>query len=867
MRLLKKLVIIITGLLLMVIISAGSYALLRKDHLAAAFIKKINETINTKISYGSLRITIFESFPSITIVFSDLLISPSPYYDRAEFGSYDSDTLFYASSLSLTAYTPSLLRGTVAIRSVTAREGVLNLLTDKRGDINYEVISGSGGGDTDIRLKAISIKNVRTLWYDKSSEVRAQGMLSEASVNGSIFNTDIFLSGTLMADIDTLAIKGMTLAGFPAQTDIRVRKTANSFSIAKGSLILAGLSFDIDGMVNYSMKNLDLKIESRKLDVSSLAGRLPGRARELAEGFNPSGKVDITCLVNGHYGTAGTPHFEVSYMLKEGRMKLDPAGLSLNNLSFSGTMSNGALNAPSTSSVRLDDFSASYGSSDLRGSFSLNNFSAPAVKVRLEGILDFTELSKVISGKGFTGLSGTVSGRAELSGKLPGSSLHGKVLLSSLNPVIELHFSNFGTLTAGKQYSFSDISGDISVSGDLSADSLSLSTSGHRLIADLKLKNFIGWLSGKPGMLEVTGDLRTDRLEPAAFRNTGSDSSGTGQNEPSLFPPDITASINVTADSLVAGDFKVASFSAKVDYKPYIYTFSNAMADGLNGKLSGDLMIGRQNDGTFMSKSHLSVSGVDIYEAFHSFHNFGQDFITSENIRGTLTGNTTILTPLGSDFRINTAALVAEMHLSIINGRLVSFPPAQSLSSYLDLDELSNISFSEMENDIYIRNRTVSVPKMLINSSAGNFTIYGTHNFGGDYSYHIRVLLSEVLSRKARDRNRESAAFGQVKVDDSGKATIPLKIECRGDVTEVKYDFGQAQDNIKENISGEKKTMKGILNEEYGWYKADTTRVRTEELKPKFSITWEEGRDSVRTENTVEEEKESPLKILLRKRK
>ena len=83
-----------------------------------------------------------------------------------------------------------------------------------------------------------------------------------------------------------------------------------------------------------------------------------------------------------------------------------------------------------------------------------------------------------------------------------------------------------------------------------------------------------------------------------------------------------------------------------------------------------------------------------------------------------------------------------------------------------------------MENDVFITNRTVSIPKMLINSTAVNFTLYGTHNFDEDYSYHARLLLSEVLSRKARDRNRGYDVFGQVQVDGAGKATIPLKIEC-----------------------------------------------------------------------------------------
>jgi hypothetical protein len=157
---------------------------------------------------------------------------------------------------------------------------------------------------------------------------------------------------------------------------------------------------------------------------------------------------------------------------------------------------------------------------------------------------------------------------------------------------------------------------------------------------------------------------------------------------------------------------------------------------------------------------------------------------------------------------------------------------------------------------------------MLINSSAVNFTVYGTHNFNSDYSYHVRLLLSEVLSRKARESNRSISAFGRVQVDGAGKATIPLKIECVSDNIDVGYDFGQAKDNIKEDIATEKQTLKGILNEEYGWYKTDTLKKKPEESKPKFTITWDEGKKPpADAEARQEEVSESPLKLLLKRKK
>jgi hypothetical protein len=85
MRWLKKIALITAGLFLLIVTGLGLFAWIRNDKLTAALVRKVNETVNTKISYGTLKLTIFESFPNITLRFNDLLVAPSPYYDKTQF--------------------------------------------------------------------------------------------------------------------------------------------------------------------------------------------------------------------------------------------------------------------------------------------------------------------------------------------------------------------------------------------------------------------------------------------------------------------------------------------------------------------------------------------------------------------------------------------------------------------------------------------------------------------------------------------------------------------------------------------------------------------------------------------------------------
>jgi hypothetical protein len=869
MRWLKKIALITAGLFLLTVTGIGLYAWIRNDKLTAALVRKVNETVNTKISYGTLRLTLFESFPNITLRFNDLLVTPSPYYDKTQFRGEDNDTLLSASSFSVTASLLQMLTGTVAVRSITVREGKINLLTDKRGDINYLVVTGEKKKKgKNIRLNNISALNMKTVWYDRSSGLRISGRINEATLDGDIFRAGIFLNTTVSVDLDSVNVGDMSISGFPVKASVKMRKTANSLSVAKGTIDLAGLNFGVDGMVNYSMSTLDLSVEGKKINIGSLVSMLPEKWMSLTGGLSPSGIMDFRCTLKGPYGEAGKPHIELNYALTDGRVSSQRSGLKVNNLSFSGGLTNGALNSPETFLFTVDNMNATYGSAKLKGSFRLSSLTRPHVTLTLDGDLNFDDLRKIIKTDYIRDQKGSVSGHIKLSGQLPDSMKLDMAALPSLHPDAAFVFSGFGATIASSGIALTDANGSLIINKDFIADSLSFTLMDQHFRVNAIMRNFTGWASGSPEIMVVTGDVAADRFVTASFTGSENDSTDSAGKRLNIFPSDVSMKITLTADSIISQGFRAANFKTSLEYEPFMFTFNDIRAEGLDGLLTGEFRLGRQKDGGYITRSKLDVTGIDINKTFSSFNNFGQDFIVSDNLFGNLTGTVTVLAPLDSNYKIVTKALVSDAHLVITDGRLVHFALAESLSTYLDLDELRDISFSRMENDVFITNRTVSIPKMLVNSTAVNFTLYGTHNFDDDYSYHARLLLSEVLSRKARDRNRGDDVFGQVQVDGAGKATIPLKIECINGIVDVGYDFGQAKDNIKEDIATEKQTMKGILNEEYGWYQADTLKKKPVESKPKFKITWEEGKEpAAQTEVKQEEVTESPLRTLLKKKK
>jgi hypothetical protein len=212
-------------------------------------------------------------------------------------------------------------------------------------------------------------------------------------------------------------------------------------------------------------------------------------------------------------------------------------------------------------------------------------------------------------------------------------------------------------------------------------------------------------------------------------------------------------------------------------------------------------------------------------------------------------------------------SISAEGKYTVEKGALVDFGPIQELSSFIEVSELKNIHFEKLGNDFFIRNNFLYIPQMEVKSSAADLSVSGKHSFDDNYEYHVKILLSEMLSNKIRKPKPNSVEFGAVKDDGLGHTSMLLKIVNKGEDVKVSYDIKAAGSQIKNDIKTERQTLKTILKQEYGWFKKDTAATpRQTTSAPRVKIVWGDA-DTAKIE---EEEKpvkknDSPLKNLFRK--
>jgi hypothetical protein len=316
--------------------------------------------------------------------------------------------------------------------------------------------------------------------------------------------------------------------------------------------------------------------------------------------------------------------------------------------------------------------------------------------------------------------------------------------------------------------------------------------------------------------------------------------------------------VNYAIDTLTYKTFNARNITGSLSIRPRTMNFRTISLNSQKGRISGNGLVVQNHDKSFIGRGSFAVTGVDVKEAFTTFHNFGQGFLKAENIAGTLSGTISLILPVDSLLNPDIKSIAADGKYTLTDGALINFDPVKALSRFIELSELENIKFEKLENDFFIKKNMFYVPQMDIKSSAVDLSVNGKHSFDNEYQYHVKMLLSEILSNKARKNKNMSDEFGEIEDDGLGRTSVFLKIDGIGEEVKVSYDMKAAGNQIKEDVKKEKATLKTIFNEEYGLYRSDSAPGKKHSSRKRFRITWE-GSDSTAVQKEPPVEKKESI--------
>lgn len=850
-------------------------SLFLQNRVGEVVLQSLNNTLQTRIETESYRLSLIRKFPKATVQLRNIYVHSSPGFDITAFPGINTDTLLKAKSASVDFRMLDLVRGAYTFTRVGIKNGELNLFTDPDGKNNYSFSKNEGkpGKSLTLSFNRINTTDLKFCYNDRRPNLLIKGVSRSGHFKSRIKNDNIDFEGNSDTRIDHFSLRSFTLP-YPFQASIQSGLNSNKKGIffRRSTMRVENWDFVLNGFIA-SDDFIDLSIKSGNIDISKIANLLPEKQQKALALFDASGSLKFDCTIKGKSTRTEDPHYDISWSLDDAMVRNRKSNLKLEKLSFEGSFTNGQANSPATSVLSVNTFRSRLGSSDYSGSLLIKNLREPEAELVFKGRLLPAELKEFLNLTNISRAGGSIDLDLKFAGSPKTNSKFRIMDILNLNSNSEILLNSVGLKIDSRNATISDANGKIILNRNVtSTDNVSFFLNGHRAAISGKLENLPGWLAGNNVNLTGSANIVATCFKPESFMTNPGVKEGekdkSGQNSSSIkFPDDIMVDVNYRLDTLEYKTFRAENITGSLSTKPGMIIIRNVNLNSQKGKISGNGLVVQNRNKSFTGKGSFAVTGIDVHEAFTTFNNFGQNFLKAENLAGSLSGSISLLLPADSLLNPDVRSITAEGRYSISDGSLINFDPVKALSKFISLSELENIKFDKLENDFFIRNNVFYVPQMDIKSSAANLSVNGKHSFDNDYEYHVKMHLSEILSRKARKNKVRHEEFGEVADDGLGRISIFLLVDGKGENVDVSYDMKAQGTQIKDNLKKEKENLKTIFNEEYGLYDRSSDPGQKKESKPRFRIRWDDSPDDVIEEkdDSQEKRKETFLDRLFKK--
>jgi hypothetical protein len=796
-----------------------------EDQIAKYAIDQLNKKVNTNIQYKELSFSLISRFPMGTLQFTDVKVQEVVKTSKK-------GDLLRAKNIFIEFNAWDMITGNYAIRKVEIEQARIRLKMFADGSDNFQIFKPSqdtSSSDFKMKLNSIKFKDVDFGFADYSTLQHYRILLKSAKANGD-FSSEIYsfnLSGSVfLYDISYDSIQYIKNKDAEVKLQFDVNSPKGSYMVKNGKLSVNKIPFKVDGVVIYSdaEKSMDYTISGDKLKLHSFIEELPPTEKAYFSKFESTGDLKFNLKIKGSLSDPTPLSILLTSELKNGKIVNKQNNLSLDDVNFAVKYTNGSKGTMSSSGLSFSNFSARLKSGIMKGKFSVNNLDRPKIETDLKGEINLEDLAQFLKADAISSMSGKLT----IDSKI-------KINLRSWSQVTANDFLNSETsgkisITNGKlklkdyplpiMITTSDLTFNKSniiinqMEGTIGKSDYSL---------DGSFVNILPYFFLNQQQIQIDATLTSNYLNFDELLKSDNKKSETGKSI--SFSPDIKFNIKLKNKHLKFGKFEPNDISATLKMNDRVLQVSGLNMSIFGGKISASGSInGRATNKKLLSTVRGEINGVNVSKLFYSFNNFGQeaDGLTDKNLNGTIDCKITMSATWNQDLTPDMELLKASVDVTVENGELNNYQTLNALARFIKVEDLQQVRFKKLTNKFEIYNQKIVIPEMEIQSNAINLKLSGIHYFDQRMDYHVKIRLSELLSKKAKSAKKENDDFGEIEDDGLERTTIYLLVTGNTDNPIVKYDTKEARQKIAKDIKNEKLNIKQILNKEFGKSKGDT---------------------------------------------
>lgn len=806
--------------------------------------KYLDKHLATELEVGKINLSFLRRFPNASVELRNIMAKSSTDLNKRDF-SIKADTLLFARSVFFEFSLTGLIKGDYKLKNISIEDGWINLLTDRKGKTNFDIWEDSSSNDKNVvkvQLQNILFSDVSFRYYNLKNNINIEAKSRKLNLRAEFGEPNqILAKGNIM--LNRLGVeKTINYIHKNLFVEIDLSYKDNQYHFNKSYFVSDKSKFTFRGDIKDDKKVwIDLYFNSPKALLSDLPSYFPEQLVNFKNNFSLSGSANISGNVKGFSSSGSYPDVNVNFNISKASVINNNNGKKVTGLSLKGNY----FYKMSGSGLKISNFESQLGDSKFSGEFSMIGTDKPAIELSVKSDIYARELAAFLNLDTLENVSGNIESSIHLKGQLKSFKNTTFRELLALNREGHIIVNNLFFKIEGTQYHFTKMNGEIDLENTIKLRNFSFNLGESDFYLNCNIWNFYGHFLNRE-QIHAEAEIKSSKLNLGELieNENGNDSS-----KIISFPDSISFKANFLVNELVYNKFTATNISGAVSYLPKTFQFHSFQLNSVEGLITGLATVSQDLQNNTQIDCSASMSKLNIQKLFYSFNNFTQDVILDKNLNGKLSGKVNLTSIWDKNLNLQTNSVEAISDIEIQNGELLNYAPMLGLSKFINVEELKDIKFKTLKNQIIIKDRKVTIPEMAISSSAFSIRGSGIHSFDNNYEYLVQVQLSDLLAKKARKKKKEIDEFGVVEEDGLG-INIPVKIIGKGNEFEVAFDRKKAFSIFKNNIAEERKELKLMINDN-----KDTSGVKNiqDNQNKKFIINWDEGNDK---KDFIFEEKE-----------
>ena len=417
-KILKWLSIVILVILLTAIILPFAF----KGKIIQAIKDSANESMNAKLEFGVVSLSLLRNFPNLSLGIENLCIT--------NVEPFAGDTLVFSKDLYLVIDLMSVISGgQIAIRKISADNPVMNFLVTKDGKANWDIAkpgkeeaTPSEESKFNVKLKKYSVTDGRIVYDDKSLDFRLE-MAGLNHTGSGDFTQDLFtLSTKTVSEKTSVAYGGanyLSNANLDMDADLDMDMKNMKFTFKDNKVRVNELELAFSGWLAMPAENIDmdLKFAVSKSEFRNFISMIPAVYKAGTKDLKSSGTLGFDGFVKGTYSEKSIPGFGINLKIQNGMFQYPSLPAAVNNVNVDLKILNPDGNTDHTI-INLANLHAEVAGDAFDARLLLKTpVSDPDIDAGMKGKINLANMQKIVPLEKGTELNGIITADFSAKGK------------------------------------------------------------------------------------------------------------------------------------------------------------------------------------------------------------------------------------------------------------------------------------------------------------------------------------------------------------------------------------------------------------------------------------------------------------------